>query len=355
VYEKVVDREPNRVELTRRVALALPLVLAACGPKGPAAAPAEPQGPPPHLDPLTDLCAGAGLEWIITLRAREIASRADLIPAIAKVIPEERFRLFAKGHGGIDLRQLHELVIARYRGANLWLGRGLVDPSAIERAFNDRAETVDGRAIDRRPAEIAGGITRMWGRSRGARVQVATFGREGVAVESATSAPPNLSPLRIAELFAEGKLKKVQPALRTEPLRRAAEVLGDAPARGFAPGPFEGDWTSGFGGLLAACTAAALGARPETRAGKAVLACRLALLGEWKASNEAQTHLLAWLDTFAQDGLGRLLGVNRPVEPPRARAEGSDALVLEVGLDAEVVAKGLHEGVEASVQEIMGS
>src|SRR5262245_52927994 len=220
----------------------MPLLWTACGPKAPAARP-EAQGPPPHLVPATDLCAGAALEWLITVRAREIAARAELIPAIAKVLPEERFRLFAQGHGGVDLRQLEELVIARYRGATLWIGRGLVDPAAVERAFSDRAEVIEGRSVDKKPAEIAGGITGIWGKPRGERIQLATFGREAVVLETATTAPANLSPLRIAELLAEGKLRKVSPALRSEPLARAAELLGDAPARGFAPGPFEGEWT----------------------------------------------------------------------------------------------------------------
>jgi hypothetical protein len=341
--------------LSRRAALSLPLLALACSPRAPAEAPARP-GPAPHLEPLSDLATFASMRWLIHLRMREIASRAELMPAIARVIPEDRFAGFAAGHGGVDVRQLHELVIGRYAGATLWLARGVFDAARVERAFRDRAEIVEGRAVDRTPEQLAGGIVRTWGRVREDRAQLAMFGREAIALELAPSsgegAPPSASPLRVAELFAEGRLKKAAPALRTEPLRRAAELLGDAPARGFAPGPFEGDWAAGFGGLLAASTAAAIAVRPASRDGRPLLACTLALLGAWEQDDGAATRLAAWLDTFGHEPLGRLLGVDKPVEAPRTRTL-DDALVLEASFDAEIVARGLHDAVGANVREIM--
>jgi hypothetical protein len=325
-------------------------VLAACGARP--TAPAPPPPPAPHTEPLTDLAIAASLEWMIHLRLRDIAARAELVPAIAKVIPEARFAAFAAAHGGVDLRQAHELVAARYPGAALWLARTPFDPQRAEAAFGARVDVVDGRAIDRRPDQIAGGITRAWGRRRGERVQLAMLGRAALALEVARpDSPANLSPLRIAELLAEGRLKRAPPALHAPPLARAAELLGDAPARAFAPGPFAGEWARGFGGLLAGATAAALAARPVAGP-PAGLAFTLVLTGAWSAGDGASTRLLAWLDTFGQQGLGRLLGLDHPLAAARARAL-DDGLVLEATYDAEGLAQGLHEAVEADIREIM--
>jgi hypothetical protein len=286
---------------------------------------------------------------------RDLASRADLVPALSRVIPEERFKGFAAAHGGVDLRQLHELVVARYSNATLWLARGPIDPARVEQAYRDRAEIVEGRAIVRKPEHLAGGITRTWGRVRGDHTQLALFGREAIGFETAPAdveRGASASPLRVAELLAEGRLKKVAPALRAEPLRRAAELLGDAPARGFAPGPFVGDWSTGFGGLLGASTAAGIGVRPVSVEGVTRLSCTVVLLGAWKPDDGASTRLVAWLDTFRDEPFGRLLGIDRPLEAPHVRTL-EDALVLETAFDAERVARGLHEGVDAEVREIM--
>jgi hypothetical protein len=355
----------------RRSFLALPFALLACGPKAPAATIHEPQGPPPHLEPATDLCVStAALEWLIALRPRELTASEELIVPISKIIPEERFVAFAEGHGGVDLRQLKELVVARYAGTRtgddsgpkassnddvtLWVARGVFDPARVEHAFDEIVDTVDARVVDRAPAQVAGGIKRLEGRRRGAPIELALFGREAISLQTGARPAPARSPLRIAELLAENKLKKVAPALQADPLNRTAQLLGDAPARGFAPGPFAGDWRKGFGGLLGACTSAGIALRSEPRAGgKAALALTLALIGEWRERAEAQTRLLAWLDTFQQEALGRLLGVDRPLEPPRVRFPAPDAMLLDFVADADRVARGIHDAVDANIREIM--
>ena len=95
-------------------------------------------------------------------------------------------------------------------------------------------------------------------------------------------------------------------------------------------------------GALACLFAARL-----TQAGHSVT-----MLGTWKEGDGASTRLLAWLDTFGQEGLGRLLGIHKPVAAPRVRTL-DDALVLEATFDAETLAQGLHDGIDADIREIM--
>ena len=341
--------------MDRREALAAlgALVLAACGgtKSAPRAAPSAPPAAPLHLDPATDLAAAAGLVWLVDVRPRDVFAALDLIPAIGLLIPEKRLDAFAQRNGGVDLRRLPQLVVASYKEAQLVVARGAFDPGKLEKTFEDHAEIIDGRAQDKATAPSgapAAPITRLWGTARGQREQIAIFGRDGLAIERG-----RFGPLRAAQAFAQWKLKRAKPALRDVPLARAAELVGDAPARAFAPGPFEGEWAGGLGGLLKASTAAAVAARPgATEGGKARVDVTLVLTGAWGADEAAPARLAAAFGRLADDPLGKLCGLHRPLSPAKTR--GSDeALVLEVGLDALEIARGLRAATEATVEEIM--
>src|SRR5262249_30711464 len=162
-------------------------------------------------------------------------------------------------------------------------------------------EPLDGRAEDR--GNAADGtpyepITRLFGTVHARREQIAIFGHDGVALERG-----RFGPLRAAEAFAQARLKKAKPALKTQPLARADALPGDAPVRGFAPGPFEGPWEKGFGGLLRAASAAGLSVRPSkgTR-GLAVLDFKLLLMGGWKdVADDATLRLKAWYARFGEE------------------------------------------------------
>lgn len=331
------------------------MACAACGSKAPRA----PDGPPQvplHLAPARDLAPAAGLTWLVDAKPREIASTADLIPAIALVVPESRFRAFAASHGDVDLRQVQELCVARYGESLLTLARAPIDPARIEAAFTERAAHFDGRTvvIPNPP------VVRLRGTATdGATEQLTVFGRELVALEQARpgvgpkGGPANVAPgpLRAAEAFAQGKLRRAPSALHGVALARAAELLGEAPVRVFLPGPFEGEAAQGLGGLLRASTAVAGAARfagPPAR-----IAVRVVLMGAWGTSGPAAAERLsAAADVLSASAFGRLLGLDRPVERPRTQAL-DEALVLEATLDAMALARGIHDAVEAEVGEIM--
>lgn len=342
-------------EVDRRQALAAiggALAIAACGGKPPLPAPTPPPALPLHTSPVTGLVAAAGLEWLVDARMRAIFATPDLLPALDLVLPSARLDAFAKAHGGVDLRQLPELAIASYPGTLLFAARGLFDPARLERAFAERADAVDGRALDSanapdgRPLQP---ITRIFGTVRGVREQLAIFGRDALALEHG-----RFGPLRAAEAFAQGKLKRARPALEAEPLAGAARLLGDAPFRGFAPGPFDREWGRGLGGLMRAATALAVSARPSAASpGKARLDATVLLTGAWgDQASAAADRLCAAIDQIAQDPLGKLMGLNRPLEPPRPRFT-PEFVALDVGLDALELAHGIRAATEASVSEIM--
>src|SRR5580698_3835211 len=116
----------------RREALAL--LLSACA--SPAVVATSPPPPPPwRIDPAVDLLPAAALVWGIDARLRELLGSPALIPAVAAVLPEERFAAFAKRHGGVDLRQALELAIGAYPGAVLAVARAPLDPVRVEGAF----------------------------------------------------------------------------------------------------------------------------------------------------------------------------------------------------------------------------
>jgi len=308
--------------------------------------PPTPRPAPLHVSPLTDLAPAAALAWLIEVHPRAIFGDPRLSAAIAAVVPEDRVRAFARASGGIDLRETDTLVFASYPGALLSLAHQLLEPRRVEAAFTSRVLTVEGRSNDPRA-----GITRLWGTVGTRREQLAILGSECVGFEQG-----RFGPLRAAELFAEGKLKRASPALRAPPLARVAELLGDAPARAFAPGPFEGDLQHGAGGLLGASTAAGASVRVSEASGSESpsLAIHVILLGAWGAeSRAAAERMRAVFDVLAESGVGRLLGLPQALAGPSV-AGSDDALTLDVTVDAAVLAMGLRAATAAEAKEILG-
>ena len=334
----------------RRLGCALAIGCAAAGCAPPA--PRDP-GPPPaaslHVTPLTDLAPAASLVWLLDVKPRALALDGRLAGPIGRVLPDERLRAFARSSGGVDLREVEELTVAEYPSATLLLARTFVDPARVEAAFRQRAVTLEGRAVDGPPGDPRGDVTRLWGATATGQEQVAVFGFEAVGVERG-----RFGPLRAAELFAQGKLKRASPALRAPPLAHLAELLGDADVRAFAPGPFTGELERAAGGLLAATTAAGIGARSAAGpAGHGGVAFHVVLLGDWGAdAAPAARRLRAVFDVTSGSDVGRLLGLDRCVAGPTVTGT-PEALTVDFALDADVLAGGLRAATGAEVSEIM--
>lgn len=337
--------------MKRRVgALLVALAVAGCG--RPAAAPATPAVAKLHLEPITDLAPAAGLRWLVALKPRELAANPALIPAIDRLVTSKRFATFAE-RNGVDIRAVGELVLAGYPETTLTLARATLDPAKVEAAWSGRMVHVDGRSLDRATTDPLANIVRSWGSVGTEREQIAIFGREAVGLELG-----RFGPLRAAELFAEGRLKRASPALRADPLLRTTALVGDAPVRAFAPGPFTGDLAAGLGGLLGAATAVAGAARvvepvATGAGGHTGLAFTVLLTGAWGADAPvAADRLRAAFDVLAATSVGLLLGLSHPLAAARVSST-ADMLELEVTLDAEALADGLRAATAATVEEIM--
>jgi hypothetical protein len=335
--------------IARRDAIALITALAAtaCSAPRPAASPpAATAAETLALDPMVDLVPAAGLKWLVDVRPRALLADAAFASAIAILVPEETFVTFALHHGGVDVRGAENVVVAGVDDTWLGLARLTVDPSSIEAAFARRALAVDGRAVDR-------GVTRFWGTVGAEREQVAVFGHGAVGIEHG-----RFGPLGVATYFAQGRLRRSRPALRCDPLEALATRIGDAPIRAFAPGPFEGEWAGGFGGLLGASTAVAVALRPlpaTTRpdGAPAALAVRVVLTGAWSNDGPAAADRMgAAYRVLTEDPLGRLAGLPHPVAPPKVIWDPS-TLELDVTLDAVELARGLRAATSGSLGEIM--
>jgi hypothetical protein len=315
--------------------------VAACGPSKPA----TPPGPPPvplHLEPACDLVPAAGLTWIVEAKPRALAQAVELIPAIATVVPEDRFALYTASHGGIDPRQVEDLCIARYRDVTLSVARIPFDPKKVVAAFDDRS-TKPAVHTTIAPNPV---VLRSVGALKDEPQAITVFGRDAIAFEQGKPGA-----IRIAEAFALGKLKRASPALHGAALSRAADVVGDAPLRAFAPGPFEGEIAQGLGGLLRASTAIGIGATPVR--GAAQISIRVVLTGAWgEDAPAAAERLAAAIHVLSEDRVGKLFGLDRPTEGPRVRS-APEALIFEATYDANILARGVHDAVDAEVNEIM--
>ena len=325
----------------KRIVAVVGLLLASCGPRKPA----PPPGPPPvavHLEPACDLVPAAGVAWVAAITPRAIAEVPDLIPAIGMLLTEERLRLFATAHGGIDLRQIKELCVARFPGTLLTVARVPLDPERVAAAFDDRS----GRPAVRTTVVPNPHVVRVGGDVDGTPEQLLLFGRDAVVQEEGRTGP-----IRAVEAFAFGKLKRSQPVLKASTLSRATALLGEAPVRIFAAGPFEGETAGGLGGLLRATTAVGGSARWSGRG--AGIAVRLVLTGAWGDDAPAAVErLAAAIHVLSESAAGRLFGLAHPVEEPAVHAE-PDALVLDAVLDGSALARGVHDAVDAEVGEIM--
>jgi hypothetical protein len=324
----------------RREALALLAALPAiaCARMPP---PEAPHAPALKLDPLVDLVPSPGLVWLLEARPKELLASDVVAPAAALVVPATNLDAFAERHGGVDLRKLDTLVVASYADSTLTLARTPLQPGRVEAAFSSRTSPVEGRAVE-------GGVTRLWGGPADGRQQIALFGADAVGLERG-----RLGPLRPAIYFAQGKLHRALPALRADPLAAAVALVGPAPLRIFAPGPFVGEWSAGLGGLLRASTAVAATMHPVARPPDGAFELQVALPGAWGSDAPAAAERLgAAFQLLANDSLGRLLGLDHPLEAPRISGD-AQALRLQVVVDPLVLARGLHAATEARVDEIM--
>lgn len=329
-----------------RVARAVALVgLGLCwgGLLGCGATPKTPKAPPEtlHLAHACDLAPAARLDWVVDADPKRIASIEDLMPAIGLLLPEERLAAFAEGHGGLDLRRIDELCVARYDdGTVLSIARAPFDPNRVERAFADRSSRLVARSrVVEDPPVIA-----VEADAQGTRERLGLFAREVAALEHGPG-----DPLRASFAFARGRLKRAAPALRTPTVARAEKELGDAPLRFFARGPFAHE--SSTGALWRSSDVVAVSA--SFAGAPAKLAVRAVLVGPWEGREaEAREAALATVRAVQESAVGKIVGFDRLLSGPDVRVT-ADAIVLDVTVDAMQLARGLRDATSAGIGDVL--
>jgi hypothetical protein len=337
------------VILERRSLLAaLGALLAACGgAPPPPPAPRAPESPPPlRIRSLSSLLSLAHLRWAVFTQPREIAAIPFLIPEIARIAPEENLTRFAASVG-FDLRQIPEAAVASYaagEGAEsmVYLVRHNADPLAIERLFRARIIAAEHRSVDRAD------VVRVSGKVGTSEITLLVAGPDVVAFQVGGS--PARGPVRIASLYALEKLKRSPTLLSEDPLKALDHRLGQAPARAFAVGPFEGELARGARGLLAGATAIGATVRPSARDGLLLV---IAVAGDFSKSGAAAAHelVVAW-DELARGSFGHLLGLDEPIEKPLPTFS-DEAVAIAVQLDPVKLSKGIASATSARIEEIM--
>jgi hypothetical protein len=152
---------------------------------------------------------------------------------------------------------------------------------------------------------------------------------------------------KIAEAYAEERLKNSPSALRGSALSTLPDLSADNAAVLLAPGPFADEWRRAAGGLLESTVAVGIAVRPI---GRGKIAGTLCLSGAWGDSAEAAKSRLAtaWA-AFAQSSAGHLFSLS-----PDADVKSSpNLLTLSVELELDPLVRGLKAAVLSDITELL--
>lgn len=323
---------------TRWLLLTAVWAVACAAPSGRAITPeaARPPVKPLHRGPLTDFISSAGLRWLLLLKPRQLLAEPELARAISQIIPSSRFAAFAES-SGVDLRVVPEAAIAGFPYSTLYVAEL---PSGVAASARARfAERLLAGAVTKRPHP---GLTRVTG-------VIGQTPETLLTVEDRLLAISVGDPLqaKIAEAYAEERLKHSPPALRGASLSTLPELASNNVAVLFAPGPFADEWQRAASGILQSAVAIAITAEPLHN-GK--VATTLYLAGAWQDSaDDAARRLSAAWSTFAQSSAGHLFELSDVAEV----STSPDLLRLRVELELAALVRGLRASVLADLSQIL--
>jgi hypothetical protein len=309
--------------------------LACTAPAGKPATPAPPVRPL-HRGPPSDFISSAGLRWLLLIKPQQIMAEPELGQAILQIIPSARFDAFAES-SGVDLRVLPQAGVASFPYSTLYvaeLPRG-VAPRARAR-FSER---LLAGAVSKRPHP---GLTRITGVIGQTPETLLTIEDRLLAISVGDPVQA-----KIAEAYAEQRLKHSPAALRGAALSTLPELASGNAAVLFAPGPFADDWQRAAGGLLQSTVAIAITAQPI---GNGKVATTMYLSGAWQDSADDATQRLraAWAK-LAQSSAGRLFELNDVAEV----SASPDLLRLYVELELAALVRGLRASVFGDLSQIL--
>jgi hypothetical protein len=309
---------------------------------GACAAPATPASSAPrhvpalHRGPLSDLVPAAGLRWLVSVKPRQIMVDPELGPAVTQIVSSKRLDAFAES-SGVDLRQVTEGVVAGFPYATVYLADVPKGTAALaQERFSERL--VAG-AVTRRPRPNLSLITGVVGQT-----PETLLSAEDRVIAIAVG-DPLLA--KIAEAYAEERLKNSPSALHGSALSTLPDLSANNVAVLLAPGPFADEWRHAAGGLLESTVAVGIGLAP---AGHGKIAVTICLSGAWQDSATAAASRLAtaW-SALAHSSAGHLFALN----PDADVRPSPDLLTLSVELDVTPLVRGLKGAVLSDVAGLL--
>jgi hypothetical protein len=152
---------------------------------------------------------------------------------------------------------------------------------------------------------------------------------------------------KVAEAYAEGRLKNSPSALRGAALSSLPDLYTSNAAVLLAPGPFADEWQHAAGGLLQSTVAVGIAARPI---GNSKIATTVCLSGAWgESANAAAARLAAAWTTLARSSTGRLFELPESAEI----TANPELLTLRVELALGALVHGLQASVLTDVTQIL--
>ncbi len=322
----------------RRAAWLFALCVCACAAppaKSKAASPA-PLAPPLHRGPLSDLIPAAGLRWLVLVKPSALFADPELGPALAQVVTTRRLDAFTEV-SGVDLRQLPRAAVAGFPYATLYLAEVPAGMAASAREhFNER---LLAGAVTKEPRP---NLTRITGVVGQTPETLLTIEDRALAVDVGD---PLIA--RIAQAYAEERLKSSPTALRGSALATLPSFGDDNSVVLLAPGPFSDEWRNAAGGLLESTVAIAVTLRPI---GHGKIAATAYLSGGWgdEAAAGARRLATAWT-AFTQSSAGHLFRL----EPNAAVESTPELLTLRVELEIDPLVRGLKAAVFSDITDLM--
>lgn len=279
-----------------------------------------------HRGPLTDYVPAAGLRWLLVGSPRYFALHPALRPLRESWLTDERFGAFSAATG-IDLRRTERALVAGFDLGTLYMADASGWVEVPETPFMER---LAGSGTMHRPHPLVWRLTGVVGSVPQALVRVE---RDLVAV-----AVGDLTPARVVELRARGRLASVATALKGAALSDLPpEFTTPGPLHFYAPGPFEGEWLAEGRGLLG--VARAVAARLELEQEGALLS--IALTGYWDTAIDRERLREAW-QAIATSLVGQLLGLDHPNAPLSIDAEVT-RLTLRVRVETPALLAGIQQ------------
>jgi hypothetical protein len=322
----------------------VPFVLG-CGAPAPLRTPPAPEAEPElHHGALVDYVPAAGLRWLIAGSPRALARAPALSELRQRWLDATRTAAFARATG-IDLERTERGLIAGFELGMLYLADASGWVSPPELAFIDR---LAGSERERRTHPSITTLSGLVGTQPQALVRVddelVAFAVEDLTLARVVESFALRRFDEVATAFEGAALSGLPPDLRA-PLPLALYLLGPLDPERVAATEELGDARA----LLAGVSALAVTLEPD--AGE--LALQLALVGSWQGDLDAERLLAAWL-AFAASPLGRMLGLDTPLEPPDAA--GSESLLrLRTRLEGKLFALGLERSLTGDVGEWRGA